>query len=119
MFSLSKIALAGLLAYSAQGRSARADDAEFQRRFGRANQLGKRGGMGGPKQNPFDEGVAYYRGACQLRNADGQKSGKVVFHSELTDQVELTSVSARARGAGADRVAMELYDADPTTLTAD
>ena len=70
-------------------------------------------------KNPFDEGVAYYRGACQVKDADGAKKGKVIFHSELTDEIEATSVSARVRGAGADRVAIELYDADPNALTAD
>ena len=54
-----------------------------------------------------------------MRDADGAKKGKVIFHQEATDAGELepTSVSARVRGAAADRVAIELYDEDPQTTT--
>merc|ERR1711893_59820 len=56
---------------------------------------------------------------CQVVDADGARKGKVIFHQEATDAGELepTSVSARVRGAAADRVAIELYDEDPQTST--
>ena len=50
-----------------------------------------------------------------VRDGDGNRKGRVIFHQEATDAGELepTSISAAVRGAGADRVAIELYDADP------
>merc|ERR1712156_1109528 len=67
----------------------------------------------------FDKGDAYYLGKCVVKNADGDKKGIVKFHQELTDAGELepTSVSARVRGAGADRVSIGIYETDPNTLT--
>merc|ERR1711877_107890 len=107
MISFSKIAFAALLAYSVQGRSARDDDAEYNRRFGKSAAKKSVKARGGIAANLFDEDTPYY---------DGNKSGKVIFHQEAGS--EFSSVSARARGAGADRVAIELYDEDPTNLDA-
>merc|ERR1711879_785233 len=69
----------------------------------------------------FDEGDAWYLGKCVVKDADGNKKGMVKFHQELTDSGELepTSVSARVRGAGADRVSIGIYETDPNDLTAD
>merc|ERR1712014_286077 len=116
MISFSKIAFAALLAYSVQGRSARDDDAEYNRRFGKSAAKKSVKARGGIAANLFDEDTPYYYGKCCLKNNDGNKSGKVIFHQEAGS--EFSSVSARARGAGADRVAIELYDEDPTNLDA-
>ena len=42
------------------------------------------------------------------------------MHQELTGAGELepTSITAHVKGAGADRVAIEIYDSDPQNLTA-
>merc|ERR1711879_955399 len=102
MISFSKIAFAALLAYSVQGRSARDDDADYNRLFGKAS--AKKQGMkarGGIAANLFDDDTPYYYGKCCLKNNDGNKSGKVIFHQEAGS--DFSSVSARVRGAGADR----------------
>ena len=116
MISFSKIAFAAVLAYAAQGRSARADDAEFNRLFGRnaARQSERVPTRKGVAANLFDDDTPYYYGKCCVKAADGTKRGKVIFHQEADS--DFSSVSARVRGAGADRVAIELYDADPTDL---
>ena len=59
-------------------------------------------------------------GKCGVKNADGKWQGKVIFHQQITDAGELepTSISARVKGAAADRVAIELYSEDPQNLTA-
>jgi len=56
-----------------------------------------------------------------VKDADDAKKGSVSFHQELTDAGELepTSITAHVKGAGADRVAIEIYDSNPQTLTAD
>merc|ERR1711879_50404 len=101
--SFSKFAFAALLAYSVQGRSARDDDADYNRLFGKAS--AKKQGMkarGGIAANLFDDDTPYYYGKCCLKNNDGNKSGKVIFHQEAGS--DFSSVSARVRGAGADHV---------------
>merc|ERR1712109_178760 len=69
----------------------------------------------------FDKGDAWYLGKCVVKDANGNKKGIVKFHQELTDAGELepTSVSARVRGAGADRVSIGIYETDPNNLTGD
>ena len=117
MISFSKIAFAALLAYSVQGRSASDDDADYNRLFGKPSAKKQRmKARGGIAANLFDEDTPYYYGKCCLKNNDGNKSGKVIFHQEAGSA--FSSVSARVRGAGADRVAIELYDEEPTNLPA-
>merc|ERR1712156_553585 len=55
MISFSKIAFAALLAYSVQGRSARDDDAEYNRRFGKSAAKKSVKARGGIAANLFDE----------------------------------------------------------------
>merc|ERR1712026_648429 len=92
--SLSKIAFAAILGLA----QAQAVEDKFRELSAKTD--------GRQLKGLFDEGDAYYL---------------VKFHQELTDAGELepTSVSARVRGAGADRVSIGIYETDPNTLTGD
>ena len=81
----------------------------------------RKGNKGHKKSKFFDKDDTYFLGKCLVRDADENKKGSVMFHQELTDAGELvaTSITAHVKGAGADRVAIEIYDFDPQNLTAD
>merc|ERR1712150_167925 len=67
-------------------------------------------------RNPFDDGQDYLRGTVRCTDGpDGARKGKVFFHQlDTGDEDEATSISVRAGGFGADRVAVEIYDEQPT-----
>ena len=101
MNSIAKIALAAVLAYTVQGRGS----SNASRGVGRKSRMGPA---------PFDEDQAWFTGKCMLMH-EGERAGLVLFHQELTDAAELepTTLTVRARGAAANRVAIELYEEDP------
>ena len=120
MLSFTKIAFASVIAYSIHGRSVHDDDVEYNKLFGRANSWSQRRtvpSIRGKTADLFDDDTPYYFGKCCVKDADGVKKGKVILHQEA--ESKYSSVSARVRGAGADRVAIELYDSDPSDLDAD
>ena len=72
-----------------------------------------------PKRNvgksPYDEGTAYFLGACKVHDSAGGRMGIVQFHQEATElgEEQPTTVSARMGGLPATKYSLDVYDSDP------
>ena len=71
-------------------------------------------------KSPYDEGTAYFLGACKVQDSDAKTMGVVQFHQEATEHGEdqPTTVSARMGGLPATKYSLDVYDSDPMTSTA-
>ena len=67
-------------------------------------------------KSPYDEGTAYFLGACKVHDTAGGRMGIVQFHQEATalGEEQPTTVSARMGGLPATKYSLDVYDSDPT-----